>query len=189
MVGRWLVVGAVPILAFVIGIIALPRPKAVDEEKGDVDRSSLGASVTRQAPSPRTRVNAVLNDQIRVLGADLPSGVVEKGSRLSARFYFESLASLDDDWQIFLHIDGKGFAYRIHGDHWPVGGRYNTSLWQPGEFVSDDWATTVPRDAPPGSYDVFLGFYIGDDRLEFSDGDAAVHDGNNRIRVGSITVQ
>ena len=60
---------------------------------------------------------------------------------MSTRFYFTPTAELDRDWMIFLHIDLRGGSYRIHGDHFPVDGKYNTTLWQVGDYVADDWTS------------------------------------------------
>jgi hypothetical protein len=186
---RWLIVGSIPTLAFVVGAIALPHPMPVAAEKEGVDREALGAAVSRIRPTPRATVDAELGDSIRVLGADLPEASLSRGARLAARFYFEATGELDRDWQIFLHIDAKSGGYRIHGDHFPVRGKYPTTLWQAGDFIADDWSTIIPRDAPAGVYDVWLGFYVGDDRLDLTGGTATAHDGNSRVRVGSIVIE
>lgn len=178
-----------PILSFVVGAIALPRPVPVSAEKDGVDREALGAAVSRIRPSPKSVVDAQVGDSIKILGADLPAAAKSRGSTLSIRFYFEGLAEMERDWMIFVHIDGKSASYRIHGDHFPVKGKYQTTLWQVGDFVADDWSTLVPRDAPAGVYDVWIGFYSGDERLEWSGGNASFHDGKNRIRVGSIVIE
>ena len=186
---RWAVVVAVPLFAFIIGAIALPRPGAVGGTRATDGAAELPGVVSRTPPRPRAKVDAVLGNAIRVLGADLPEHPVARGDRLALRFYFESLAGLDEDWQIFLHIDAKQGSFRMHGDHFPAHGRYSTTLWQKGEVISDEWADTVARDAPSGSYDVWLGFYVGDNRLPFTGGDDAAHDGVDRVRVGSLQVQ
>lgn len=186
--GRWAVVLAVPVMAFVVGAIALPRPSAAGATKASAEVSELTGVVSRVPPQPRSRVDAVLGNAIRVHGADLQTPV-SPGDALALRFYFESVAGLDQDWQVFLHIDAKQGAYRIHGDHFPARGKYSTTLWQKGEVIADEWKGAVPRDAPRGAYDVWLGFYVGDDRLPFTSGDSAVHDGVDRVRVGTIEVR
>lgn len=187
---RWAVVSAVPVLAFVVGVVALPRPAPVESGgRPAVDPEELTGVVSRTPPVPQSRVDAVLGNAIRVHGADLPKAPLAQGDKLTARFYFESLAGLDTDWQIFLHIDAKQGGFRIHGDHFPARGRYSTTLWQKGEVITDEWVGSVPRDAPSGTYEVWLGFYVGDERLPFTGGDSAAHDGVDRVRVGTLSVQ
>jgi hypothetical protein len=186
---KWLTVAAVPVLAFVVGAIALPRPLPVSAELEDVDRESLGAAVSRIRPQPRSPASAELGDVVKVLGADLPEKALSRGARLAERFYFGAIGDLEQDWMIFVHVDAKNASYRIHGDHFPVRGKYQTTLWQAGDFIADDWSTLVPRDAASGVYDVWIGFYIGEERLEWSGGNTAAHDGKNRVRVGSIVIE
>lgn len=185
---RWAVVLAVPVAAFVIGAVALPRPIAAGPAAASAGPRDLAGVVSRTAPQPRARVDAVLGNAVRIHGADLPAPAAP-GDPLVLRFFFESLAGLDQDWQVFLHIDAKQGSYRIHGDHFPARGKYSTTLWQKGEVITDEWKGAVPRDAPRGAYDVWLGFYIGDDRLPFTSGDGAAHDGDDRVRVGTLEVR
>ncbi|MBI1949089.1 MAG: hypothetical protein HYS27_25600 [Deltaproteobacteria bacterium] len=188
-VARWAVVLAVPLLAFVVGVIALPRPSAVGTSRAGASAEDLAGIVSRVPPQPRSKIDAVLGNAVRVHGADLPQAPLAAGDPLAVRFFFESLAGLDQDWQVFLHIDAKQGSFRIHGDHFPARGRYSTTLWQKGEVITDAWNGSVPKDAPSGAYDVWIGFYIGDDRLPFTGGDDAVHDGVDRIRVGTLQVR
>lgn len=186
---RWLVVASVPALSFVVGAIALPHPLPVSAEKDSVNREALGAAVSQIKPAPKSVVDATLGDAVKVLGADCPTAPLSRGARLSCRFYFEVIGDLDRDWMIFLHIDGHAGSSRIHGDHFPVNGKYQTTLWKVGDFIADDWSSVVPRDVAAGSYDVWLGFYIGEERLEWTAGNSAVHDGANRVKVATVTVE
>jgi hypothetical protein len=188
-VERWVTVASVPALAFIVGALALPHPVPVSAEKDEVDRSALGPAVSRTRPSPRAGVHAELGDVVGVVGADLPDGALSRGARLAIRFYFECKGEMERDWQIFVHIDARGGGARLHGDHFPVGGKYPTTLWQTGDFVADDWSMIVPRDAAAGVYDVYVGCYIGEERLEWSGGNETAHDGKNRVRVGSLVIQ
>jgi hypothetical protein len=180
---------AVPALSFAVGIAAFPRPQSAADERASFEKSDLGPAVRTTRPTPNSPADALLDDSIRVLGADLPKKPVAKGDKLEVTFHFGCEAELDRDWQVFVHVDAKGGSSRIHGDHFPVRGQYDTTLWKEGVFIADAWSTTVPRDAAPGSYDVWVGFYIGDDRLPFSSGDARVHDGQDRVRVGTVEIE
>ncbi len=185
---EWAALLFVPVVAFLIGGVFLPRPLPAEVERRTMDRSDLDGAVSKTRPTPGTPADVQLDDSLRFLGSDVPAEV-SQGSRAAIDFHFEVLKELDRDWQMFVHIDRRDGPYRIHGDHFPVEGRYQTSLWQQGEFVKDHFVKLIPFDAPPGTYDVWIGFYIGDDRLPFSGGDAALHDGDNRIRAGVLKVR
>ena len=67
--------------------------------------------------------------------------------------------------------DGQGWD---GDDHQPYDGLYPTSDWGAGEMVRDTFSLTVPADAPPGLYDVQLGWYdpATDKRLAVGQGTA-----------------
>ncbi len=63
------------------------------------------------------------------------------------------------DYAAFAHlVDGEGQGW-AGDDHQPHDGLYPTSIWGAGEMVRDTFTLTVPADAPPGLYDVQVGWY------------------------------
>lgn len=186
---QWTAILAVPVLGLLVGGAFLPRPHSAGDERKAVDRGALQGVLAPARPTPQRATDAVLGG-VRVLGADLPSTPLRRGATLRSTLYFEVLEPQDRDWEIFVHGDGKGpTQYRIHGEHFPAKGRYPTTLWQKGDFVVDAWETRVPLEAPAGAYDVWVGFYQGDDRLPFVAGDRSLTDGANRVKVGTISVE
>jgi hypothetical protein len=57
-VARWAVVLAVPLLAFVVGVIALPRPSAVGTSRAGASAEDLAGIVSRVPPQPRSKINS-----------------------------------------------------------------------------------------------------------------------------------
>lgn len=186
---QWAALLAVPALCFLVGFLFLPRPTGVERERESLDRARLGDAISEERPTPNTLGEAELGERLRFVGAEVPQDSLKGGGRLQIDFFFEVLGEIDRNWQMFVHMDRREGAYRIHGDHWPVGGEYNTALWRRGEFVRDRFSKLLPLDAPAGTYDVWVGFYIGDERMPFTGGDKDLHDGQNRIRAGSITLR
>ena len=186
---KWGVLLAFPALCILIGAIFLPRPVSVDRARKAVDRSAFKDNVSQTAPTPNAVFEAQMGEVISIVGADLPTAPVNAGDGVTIKTYFKSLAETDRNWQVFMHIDLKGGRFRVHGDHFPVENRYPTSLWQKGEYVTDTFEKSIDADAPKGKYDVFIGLYIGDDRMPFTGGDPAAHAGENRIKLGEITIQ
>lgn len=185
---KWAVASAVPVLAYAVGIAALPRPRAVADERAALASSAAGALRT-EAPKPTAPTLVVLDDAVEILGADVPSDAVSAGGRLPITFHFRARAEVDRDWQIFVHIDARQGSYRIHGDHYPASGALQTTLWTKGSYVADAWEKTVPRDAPPGDYDVWIGLYIGEERMSVTGGDTSRDDGQDRVRVATLRIK
>ena len=183
------VLALIPAISFIVGAVYQPNPVPVSVARKTVNKKNVADFILKAPPKPNNVVNATLNDSIRILGADLPRQPLQKGDDLSLTFYFETLKEMNRDWTVFVHIDAQGNRFRIHGDHPPAKGRLQTSMWAKGQLIRDDLQISVPLDAVPGSYQVILGFYIGDERMRFSGGDSKVHAGENNVIVGSITVR
>ncbi len=187
---RWGLVVATPLLAWVVGAIAMPHPTGVIAAQAAFDRSAVADVVKTVAASPSSSVDVTLGKTIQLRGFDGPTQALSRGARLSAILHFAVLADVDTDWQVFVHIDAvDGTGFRINADHWPAGGRYRTGLWRPGEHVVDSFEQTIPVGAPAGLYDVWVGLYRGDKRMPVTGGDRSVVDGDNRVRVGRVVVE
>ena len=89
-----------------------------------------------------------------LLGYDLERESASPGGVVSLTLYWQALASLDDDYTVFVHLLGEhnpatnGPLWAGH-DGQPDGGRYPTSRWQSGEIVRDDYLITIPENSRP----------------------------------------
>lgn len=185
---EWAVVLAVPALAILVGAIALPRPSGADAERSAIDRTALADVVHTERPKGSEPLDEVLGGgKLRIVGVELPRGPVAPGDRYVISTTFKVESPLDRDWKLFLHVDARGGRFRIHGDHFPADGKYPSSSWQKGEFVTDRYEGKIPLDAPAGEYEAFLGLYIGDERMPVTGGTR--HDGENRVRLGRLRVE
>jgi hypothetical protein len=186
---RIVVVAATPLASLVVGLAARPEPRNTASEERAVDRTTLGDVVSRQPPTPQKMVAVTLGDRVQLRGADLPTAALSRGERLAATLHWQALAAIEEDWQIFVHIDADDGGFRMHADHYPAHGRYRTSAWQKGEFIADAFDVVVPTAAPAGLYTVWVGLYRGETRLPFSAGDPGKTDGSHRIKAGVIVVE
>ncbi len=133
---------------------------ALDYKSAILDRHSFGSLVVNipqpeQPPTePMGRIaNVVLYDdnvsqiEDRLLQIDLQWGLVE--------------SSLERDYQVLVHLrqleSGEPKAF---GDGPPFGGRYPTSLWQPGEVIPDTHLMQLTDEVVAGEYELVVGFYI-----------------------------
>ena len=123
---------------------------------------------------------------LELIGAKFPK-VVTQGSKFEVTLHFKVLKRIHGKYKVFLHIDGRG--NRILGDHDPVGGKYQTSLWLPGRWVVDHYSVPASSSStvstPSGTYNVYAGLFQGDRRMEVLSGP---QDGQNRIRLGRLRV-
>lgn len=94
------------------------------------------------------------------------------GEPFSLTVVWQAQQTLEADYTAFAHLvdeAGQGWA---GDDHQPYDGLYPTSGWGPGEMVRDTFTLTVPADAPPGLYDVQVGWYdpVAKERLPVEGG-------------------
>ena len=142
------------------------------------------------APNPQVQREANLNDQILLLGADLPSGELSPGETLRLTLYWQSLAATDVPYSVFVHLAaGENVVAQVNAE--PVGGTRPTTGWVPGEFVSDPYEITLPADLPVGSYTIEVGMYDagarGFPRLPILGGEGQGM--TDRVIFGPITVK
>jgi 4-amino-4-deoxy-L-arabinose transferase-like glycosyltransferase len=176
---------------------------------GEEDRDWIRkATLTQSGFEALKDVNPTMvnfDDKIQVVGWEASPSAVRRGGKVTLRTYFKVLEKIPQSYRIFLHVDRVGSSSRMHGDHWirnqareneeqtACVGCYATTHWQKGDIVVDSYELEVPIGTPSGPYDIWMGFYnpSGDKRLPVKDFDKEKvrHDGQNRVRTGSLTVQ
>jgi hypothetical protein len=127
----------------------------------------------RRVPSPAHPVNVTFGDSARLLGYDLvttndegrttsgeQSSVVRgPSSALHVILYWQALVHLDRDYTVFVHLlDSAGRLVAQH-DAQPRGGRFPTTFWDPGDFITDEHVLEVPAMLAPGVYTLTAGLY------------------------------
>lgn len=151
------------------------------------------------------RVSANFEDKIELVGVKLASPAIRRGGTLEMKLFFKVLEKVPQSYRMFLHVDRVGSSSRIHGDHWILNlvqesedqtqcvGCFATTHWLKGDIVIDTYGIKVPIGSPSGPHDIWMGFYPpgGGSRLTIKEFDKAKirHDGQNRIRVGTMTVE
>jgi hypothetical protein len=111
-----------------------------------------------QLPAITHPLEANFENQIKLLGYDLPSRRVQPGEGLPLTLYWQGLQWLDEDFVIFVRLlDNQGVAWggydRLAQEN------YSTLLWAPGEIITDGFAAPVDLAAPAGVYRLSLGWY------------------------------
>jgi uncharacterized membrane protein len=117
---------------------------------------TLRQLTTPNIPHPLT---ANFDNQIRLLGYSDP--IPHPTSQISITLHWQAIASPPQLIRFVQLIGPDGQVY-VQNDSVPDHGLYPTSLWQPGEFVSETVTLPVPAERPPGSYTLHLGLYDPD---------------------------
>lgn len=158
--------------------------------EGERRQNPLDAWVLDAAPALSHPLHVVLDEQLEVLGWTLRTASGEVSTSLTpARpyqltVYYRVLAPLvEAGWQAFVHLDG--FQRRFNADHQPLGGRYPLRLWRPGDVLADTTELDLEPNFSPGSYQLYLGLFIGERRLRVSKGP----ENDGRIVAGTLQVR
>ncbi len=125
---------------------------------------------------------------MRLLGYDLPAGPLHPGQAAPLTLYWQVLAPVGDDYQVFVHLAAADETLAGQGDGPPLMGQYPTSYWGAGEILTDARTLQVAADAAPGEYRLWAGFYRLEDgtRLPALDADGAP--AGDRLLLGTVTV-
>ncbi len=135
-------------------------------------------------PDPlRRERRAEFGDPLALVGWSLPlPSEIRPGDSFTLTVVWQARHDMDVDYTAFAHlVDGEGRGW-AGDDHAPYQGLYPTSAWGAGEMVRDRFTLTVPPDAPPGLYDVQVGWYdpVSGERLPV--------DGSTAVRVAVVPV-
>jgi hypothetical protein len=101
----------------------------------------------------------VLAGQVRLVGYDQAPSSARPGDSLAITLYWQPQSEIPFNYSSYVHLideEGRGIT---QSDHQLGGDYYPTSLWRPGELLSDSHLLTIPQDAVPGVYRLVVGMY------------------------------
>jgi hypothetical protein len=112
------------------------------------------------APAISRPMSVTFGSRVALVGYDTQVQTsVAKPRTMTLTLYWQALGEMDTDYTVFVHlVDGSGTVRGQH-DSTPMNGAYPTTLWQPGEFVTDAHTLALPPDLPPGDYGLEVGLY------------------------------
>ncbi len=166
----------------------LPNPQSVRERRQHFDREALAdGTILKQVPPGAQPVGAVFGQSIQLAAYTLDPPRPQRG-RVEVTFFWQVLKLADEDYKVFVHGDAlEGRAPRIHGDHFPAGGRYPTDVWQVGEIVRDRFAIWIPPAYGARRMGIHAGLYKGSHRVPLTDGRPKRGGHDNRVRAMELT--
>jgi len=138
---------------------------------------------------PGVRLNVVLAESVGLIGYDWDNDRVRAGDSASVTLYWESLAPLDRDYQVFLHLVTEDGRIIGQGDGPPLNDEYPTSYWVEGDTLVDEHTLQVAGDAPDAVGLLYVGMYHLEtgERLPITAG--APNDGGNAILLTQVAVE
>ncbi len=134
------------------------RLKAVDEAEQPIGSATVGwlklSPPDEISVAEETAVNYRLGDVIALSGYKLE----QDADTVDLTLHWECLAPVAEDYTIFVHLLDENDALAAQADGPPVNGDYPTSLWVPGEEITEERAIST-EGLPSGIYQARVGMY------------------------------
>jgi hypothetical protein len=105
-------------------------------------------------------LTTMLGHRVELLGYSVSSESVTPGETLVLTLTWRALTQMTADYTVFTHLLAPDGSMAGQQDRQPVGGDYPTSLWAPGEVVTDVYNIAVDATAGPGEYRLEVGMYL-----------------------------
>jgi hypothetical protein len=111
-------------------------------------------------PAEAHRLDVTFGDKIKLLACQLDKGAVRRGDPLSITLYWQPLAEMEQDYNVFIHVLGRDEQVIAQKDTYPGMGSYPTSLWQVRGVIKDTYGMYVlPESKAPSRFRVDVGVY------------------------------
>jgi hypothetical protein len=137
---------------------------------------STGAGL-RLLPIPPRDASAIthtadvcLSPAVRWRGHDLATETPRVGETLPITLYWQADTPVGQDWTTFIHLVDANGEKVAQVDRVPLGDYYPPSQWQPGQLLADQYELSLGPNVQPGPYRLIFGWYSGDDRFAWCDG-------------------
>lgn len=153
-------------------------------------RKKVEAHKTKDAVTPEVTLNAIIEDQIKVLGYDLNKKVAAPGEKVTVTWYLQALKPIEGDPMMFVHFQGqKGDSSAWQNlDHHPIDGLMPIRQLAVGEIVKDVQTFTVRDDFTLGDATLYMGFFKGNHRMQVKAEQGKV-DSEGRIIGPELTIK
>jgi hypothetical protein len=100
----------------------------------------------------------ILGERIELIGYSVPTSPPSPGEPLAVTLYWRTLAEMDEDYTVFVHLLDKTGTLHADGDGPPLDNDYPTSYWSPGEVLADTHVIPL-QDGLPTSAHLLVGLY------------------------------
>jgi hypothetical protein len=117
--------------------------------------------IVGQPPAAPGTIN--YGDRILLLDSDLSAysqGELPPGAPVELTIHWQAAQAMEHNYTLFVQLLGPDGTLKGQIDVWPRDGTYPTSQWREGEPVEDRYLLYLDPDAPPGRYQVAVGWYL-----------------------------
>lgn len=101
-----------------------------------------------------------LGSSLTLVGYDLGETSPVRGRDLDFKVYWQTDASLPQDYTVFTQLLDETGALVTGWDSRPLSGYFPTPQWPPDQIITDLVQLPLPADLPAGQYTLITGMYV-----------------------------
>jgi len=140
----------------IVGLVLSAKVAYLDTHDSPVRVAGFNG---QEAAGVSTPMHVSFADDIRLLGYDPATLIVEAASSLPIDLYWTAGAPPGKEYSSFLHlVDAEGHRWGQSDNQHPGG--YPTVRWRPGEYNRDTHTLRVLPGTPPGNYILRAGLLV-----------------------------
>jgi hypothetical protein len=109
---------------------------------------------------PPHEMEANFGHKVMLIGYELSPEMPMAGETWEVALYWDTLARMDKDYTVFLHLFNDAGERVTQVDEQPLRGGYPTHLWHVRDQVRDVHLVPLPQDLPQGEYQLHIGLYF-----------------------------
>jgi 4-amino-4-deoxy-L-arabinose transferase-like glycosyltransferase len=134
-----------------------------------------------------------IGQSIRLAGFYAPTQV-KPGGQLPVKLHWRTPDKIKERYTVFVQLVGAQHNPRTNGPLWaghdsePLDGGYPTTQWFVDTTIADTHTLTVPPDAPPGEYELWVGMYTQPDIKRLPVYDAQGNLVGDHVVLGKVMV-
>jgi hypothetical protein len=134
-----------------------------------------------------------IGQSIRLAGFYAPTQV-KSGGQLPVKLHWRTPDKIKERYTVFVQLVGAQHNPRTNGPLWaghdsePLDGGYPTTQWFVNTTIADTHTLTVPADAPPGEYELWVGMYTQPDIKRLPVYDAQGNLVGDHVVLGKVMV-
>jgi hypothetical protein len=125
---------------------------------------------------------------ITLHGYDAPVTAYQD-SIMGVKFVWQSMANLDRNLLVFVHLTDAAGNIVAQADGVPVNGTRLSLSWRAGEVLIDEHAIGLPANLLPGTYQLWVGLYDPESGVRLIPRTDTMDWPDGRLPFGQLTIQ
>lgn len=142
--------------------------------------------LTDELPENATPVGAILGEKIELVGWSVEPEILKAGEEFTLTLYWRALETMEEPWDLFIHIDAAGARQKI--DHDAASGVLPIVHW-PTDRIVIDRATKTADSGLDGTVSVYVGLYRDEERMPITEAGTAEAQSDGRLKLGQLESQ